>query len=122
MQTLVAQAGGFFKNESNIGTVSSDNQVATALLNITSFSDFESGDIVRAVNEPFVTGDTYEVTADKSLFKDSDYYPSENEKVLKFHFNTNFAIGPVFNGKKARLPHGIIELRLFRNSYIITST
>ena len=55
LQTLVAQAGGFFKNESNIGTDFSANQMATALLNITSFTDFESDDTVRAVNEPFVT-------------------------------------------------------------------
>ena len=100
---LVAQAGGFYKNESNIGADYSGNHVAHALLNITTDSDYNTGDVVRAVNEPYVTEDPYEVTAEKSLFEDSDYYPSENDKVLKFHFNTNFAIGPVFNGKKARL-------------------
>ena len=102
---MVAKAGGVFKNESNIGNRVTllGYQIANALLNITTESDYDTGDVVRAVNEPYVTGDPYEVTAEKSLFEDSDYYPSENDEVLKFHFNTNFAIGPVFNGKKARL-------------------
>lgn len=39
------------------------------------------------------------VTADHSMFENCDYYPSEDDKVLKLHFNTNFALGPSINGK-----------------------
>ena len=46
------------------------------------------------MNNPYFSAETKQITASPDLFKDSDYYPSENDQVFKLHLNTNFAFGP----------------------------
>ena len=46
------------------------------------------------MNNPYFSAETKQITASPELFKDSDYYPSENDQVFKLHLNTNFAFGP----------------------------
>ena len=46
------------------------------------------------MNNPYFSAETKEITASPDIFKDSDYYPSENDQVFKIHLNTNFAVGP----------------------------
>jgi len=56
------------------------------------------------MNNPYFSAETKQITASPDLFKDSDYYPSENDQVFKLHLNTNFAFGPSIDGRKFRAP------------------
>ena len=108
---LIAMAGGHHKNLTNVGKPIDEGEKpfstkAQLYLTPNEFEIDPNNDLpsLDIVNQPYVIENNYEIVTDRERLPTDHYYPSPNDEVLSLQFNTNFAIGPVFNGKKFTRP------------------